>query len=315
MSRDGQDGHPIHSPSSSRYNERVRWLILGCGYTGTRLAARLICQGHQVLATTRSAKRRTEIIQAVEHRSATANSSPPGQLTVILLAEIKSSTLRTLIEAGMTVVDSIPPLSENGSEQQEIAQACVSQRARRLLYLSSTGVYGKGNHQWITEEDVLAPLGQRGLRRVAAERAITATANEGELSWAAMRIAGIYGPGRGVLERMRRGDYQISSPHSWVSRIHVDDLVDAIIAAGLATKLSCPAFNIADDEPTRSRTFADAISKRFGLPRAEIAEGSTESAQAMLAANRRISNAQAKRELGWTLRYPSWREGLEALDF
>ncbi|HEU4614307.1 MAG TPA: hypothetical protein VFS15_19565, partial [Kofleriaceae bacterium] len=129
----------------------------------------------------------------------------------------------------------------------------------------------------------------------------------------ALRVAGIHGPGRGLVERIRAGTYRIVGDGSaHVSRIHVDDLVEAIVRAGASTVAG--AVNVADDDPAPIGEVADAVAAQLGLPpppRVPAASVDAEIA-GMLAADRRIANRRMKEELGVVLRYPSWRSVLSA---
>ena len=127
-----------------------------------------------------------------------------------------------------------------------------------------------------------------------------------------LRAAGIYGPGRGVIARLRAGAYRaIGDGRTATSRIHVDDLVTAIIAAG---DHAAPAevYNVADDDPGPTRELVAAVVAGFGLPwpPAIAISGVAPEVAAMVTADRRISNARLKAHLGVRLRYPSWRTAL-----
>jgi len=155
----------------------------------------------------------------------------------------------------------------------------------------------------------VAPVTGAGRARVAAESALTAAS-----SWISLRPAGIYGPGRGTIERIRAGSYRIVGDGSAiVCRIHVDDLVAAILAA--ATSTITGFVNVADDDPSPIGEVADTIAERLGRPpppRVPVASVDPEIA-GMLTANRRIDNTRLKRALGVVLRYPSWRDHLASL--
>ena len=137
-----------------------------------------------------------------------------------------------------------------------------------------------------------------------AERALPANA-------IALRAAGIYGPGRGLVDRLRARTYRIVGDGSaHVSRIHVDDLVTIILAAAGSTATG--AFNCADDDPAAIGELADSLAATLGVPpppRVPI-ESVTAEVAGMLGADRRISNARMKRELGVTLTHPSVRGGV-----
>jgi nucleoside-diphosphate-sugar epimerase len=170
----------------------------------------------------------------------------------------------------------------------------------RVIYLSSTGVYERSaDGAWVDEQ---APV-RAGAPRLADEAAADVV----------LRIAAIYGPGRGVHERMRAGTYRVIGDGAlWTSRVHVDDLV-AVIRAAAAR--GSGVYNVADDEPTSARAHADAVAAALGLPAppsVPLSSVAPEVAE-MFLGNRRIANDRMKRELGVTLRFPSWRDGLQAL--
>jgi nucleoside-diphosphate-sugar epimerase len=123
-----------------------------------------------------------------------------------------------------------------------------------------------------------------------------------------LRAAGIWGPGRGIADRLRAGTYRIVGDGSaHVSRIHVDDLVETIVRAA-ATAVT-GAVNVADDDPAPIGVVADTLAAQLGVPappRMAIASVDAEVA-GMLAADRRIANDRMKRELGVVLRHPSGR--------
>ena len=272
----------------------MRWVIAGCGYTGAQLARRLVDRGDAVIATTRRAERAAELRDWVE---------------VAVTADLAGVDL-----AGAIVVDSIPP-SEPGFEEA-LVRRCAAGGARRLVYLSSTGVYGRGDGSWFDEDTPTGPLSPRGERRLAAETAALAEAARVDLEAVALRIAGIYGPGRGVVERIRAGGYTVIPPGDTpVCRIHVRDLCSAIIAAGEIDPLPRSIYCVADDAPTSSREHADGVAQMLGLPPPGDRDLATvpETVRAMMGAGRRISNRRLRDELGVELRYPTWRDGAAAL--
>jgi nucleoside-diphosphate-sugar epimerase len=267
------------------------WVILGCGYTGARLARRLAGAGQRVVATTR--RRAPPSIPGVETRAADLRSP---------------ETLTNLIPDGAIVVHCAPPGPDVGGEENLLAAA---KHARRLVYVSSTAVYPRGRGEWIDESCPVAPSNPRGEARLAAERVLLA----GPVETVVLRSSGIYGPGRGVHVRIAAGTHRvIGAGDTYVSRIHVDDLAAAILAAGTADPLSHRVFNVADDEPATSRFLADSVAALLGIdpPPSVAPEAVDRAAVAMLTANRRISNRRLVVELGVRLLYPSWREGIPA---
>ncbi|HEU5055438.1 MAG TPA: NAD-dependent epimerase/dehydratase family protein [Kofleriaceae bacterium] len=300
-------------------SEPVPFLLLGGGYTASRLARRLLERGDRVRIT-----RRTPAGAA-----ATAAALGPGaEVRVADLTE--PASLRGLIEPGAVVVHSAPPASPPSAgrggttaearlldlvaaDETRLVDVLASAGARRLVYLSSTGVYPPGAGAWIDEDVAPAPAGALGRRRLAAERALLEAASRAGLSAVALRAAGIYGPGRGVHVRIAAGTYQVLGDGAgYVSRIQVDDLGSAILAAAHAADLARSAYNVADDEPTRARDHADAVARLLGVPpppSVPVEQASPE-ARDLLGGDRRISNRRLRDELGVDLAFPTWREGL-----
>jgi nucleoside-diphosphate-sugar epimerase len=252
------------------------WVLVGCGYVGTVVAQRLVAAGEEVVATAR--------------RAAPAISGARGLL-------FDDATAAPLPVEGATVVWLAPPRPDV-ARLGEVARA-----ARRFVYVSSTGVYGPAGGAWVDETAALAPITASGKLRVIAEAALPAGA-------AILRVAGIYGPGRGLVDRLRAGTYRIIGDGSHhVSRVHVDDLATAIVAAGRSEIAG--AVNIADDDPAAIGEVGDALAERLGLPAPpRVAPAAVDPEVAgMLTADRRIANGRMKRELGVALRFPSWRDG------
>jgi len=264
------------------------WFILGCGYTGTALARRVIADGERAIVTRRDAIAAETIGQE-------------------LGAEFRAVDLaHTCAPApnGSIVVCCAPPGADPAAEIANLT--ALASGAAKLIYVSSTGVYAPGGGAWVDESWPLEPTTTTGRARLVAERALPATA-------IALRAAGIYGPGRGLVDRLRAGTYRIVGDGSaHVSRIHVDDLVAIILAAARSPEPGVTgAFNCADDDPAAIGELADALAATLGVPpppRVPIASVDAEVA-GMLGADRRISNARLKRELFVTLTHPSARGG------
>jgi nucleoside-diphosphate-sugar epimerase len=276
---------------------RATWLIVGCGYTGTQLARTLVARP-ELAADVTVTRRDGEVARALGaalgvrgERADLAGLGQPGALEV---------------PAGAIVVCTAPPGPDPAGEIRALVAA--ARAAARIVYVSSTGVYGPGRGAWVDESWPVAPITDSGRARAAAEAALS----EARVPSVALRAAGIYGPGRGLTERIRAGAYRVvGDGTSHVSRIHVVDLVAAIIAAGASTVTG--AVNAADDDPAPIGEVADAVAARLGLPpppRVPVAAVPPEVA-GMLTADRRIANRRLRDELGVALRYPSWRDALD----
>jgi nucleoside-diphosphate-sugar epimerase len=179
-------------------------------------------------------------------------------------------------------------------------------KGKWLGYLSSTGVYGDTGGAWVDES---APT-STGRRTARAE----ADAEWLALGARVLRLPGIYGPGRSALERVREGKaHRIDLPGQVFSRVHVDDIVQGCTRALSAAP---GAYNLADDAPSCQNAVIEEACRLLGReppPLLSLEEAQlSPQARAFYAENRRISNFKVKRILGWTPRYPSYREGLRA---
>jgi nucleoside-diphosphate-sugar epimerase len=180
-------------------------------------------------------------------------------------------------------------------------------------YLSTTGVYGDRAGGWVDETAALAPVGERGRRRIAAEAGWHALG----LKLHVFRLAGIYGPGRSALDTVRAGTARrIVKPGQWFSRIHVEDLA-AVLAASIARPNPGAVYNVCDDEPAPPQDVIEHACRLLGRapPPAIPFDQAVLSpmARSFYDESKRVSNARIKTELGVRLRYPDYRAGLAAL--
>ncbi|ACY18096.1 NAD-dependent epimerase/dehydratase family protein [Haliangium ochraceum] len=293
------------------------WLIVGCGYTGTRLARRLLRAGAEVFATRRTAAAADALAAELGDALGDATADAAGAALVTraldLAADDAEAVLRAWMPARARIVLAAPPEPDSARGERALVAAAQAREAARIVYISSTGVYPAGDGAWVDEDTPVAPGSSRGEARLHAERALLEGAAAAGVSAVALRAPGIYGPGRGVPTRLVRGDYRIiGAGDTFVSRIHVDDLGSVIIAAACAQTLPRAVYNAGDDEPETSRRYGDAVAEILGLPPPPSVPTSEVSpwVATMLSANRRVDNGRIKRELGVRLRYPTWREGL-----
>ena len=180
-------------------------------------------------------------------------------------------------------------------------------------YLSTTGVYGNHNGDWVDEATVLNPTTERGKLRKSAERAW----ENSNLPLHIFRLAGIYGPGRGPFSKVRNGTARrIIKADQMFSRIHVDDIAQ-ILAASIHAPRPGAIYNLCDDDPAPPQDVISHAATLLGLPLPpmvdfEIAE-MTPMAKSFYAENKRVSNDLIKLELGVKLLYPTYKSGLQNL--
>ena len=214
---------------------------------------------------------------------------------------------------------SVPP--DGGGDP--VLRCCAEEivaRARQLAwvgYLSTTGVYGDHGGGWVDEDTASAPLSERGKARVAAEDGWLALCRDWAVPVHVFRLAGIYGPGRNQIEAVLNGTARrIVKPNQVFSRIHVDDIV-GVLRASMARPDPGRIYNVADDEPAPPEdvvAFAAELLGRPPPPKVAFEEADlSPMARSFYSESKRVSNRRIKRELGYKLRYPTYREGLTAL--
>ena len=184
-------------------------------------------------------------------------------------------------------------------------------------YLSTVGVYGDRQGQWVDETAPARPTSERSLRRVLAEQAWLAFGAETGRRVEVFRLAGIYGPGRSVIDNLRAGTARrIVKPGQVFNRIHVDDIA-RVLAAAIDTPAGHTLYNVADDEPAPPQDVVAYAAELLGVdppPEIPFAQaGLTGMSASFWAESKRISNARIKSALGVTLAYPTYREGLRAI--
>lgn len=229
--------------------------------------------------------------------------------------DASDDALRARIREADVVLVSAPPGRAGDPVLAAFAADIATSKARRVIYLSTIGIYGDHGGAWIDEATPPAPQVERAKARIAAEQQWLAFVGE-RLS--ILRLAGIYGPGRSPLSKVREGTAKrIVKDGQVFNRIHVDDAARAIKAA-IAFR-NGGAWNVCDDEPAPPQdvvTYAASLLKMPPPPEQDFAIASaqmTPMALSFYATSNRISNARLKNELSVTLAFPTFREGLRRL--
>ncbi len=214
---------------------------------------------------------------------------------------------------------SIPPGESGDPVLAALADSlAAAKRLRSVVYLSTVGVYGDHGGGWVDEATPANPGSARGRERLAAERAWQDFGARSGVAVAVLRLAGIYGPGQNALIQIARGKARrIVKPGQIFNRIHVADIAQAIDAA--LTRQAPGICNVADDEPSPPGDPLSFAAQLMGvepppeIPFAQAAPAMSPMALSFWQECRRVRNDKLKRELGVTLRYPTYREGLRAL--
>jgi nucleoside-diphosphate-sugar epimerase len=281
-------------------------LIIGCGYTGRRIAARLGADSTRVAAMVRSASSASRLAQSgIETTVADLDAAPLPELP--------------LRDSRVFYLAPPPDTGTVDTRMLNFLDACETQgQPSRILYFSTTGVYGDCGGDWVEEDRPLNPGSDRARRRADAEDRLRAwhRATGGEL--VILRVAGIYGPGRLPLERLRKKLPLIrESEAPFTNRIHVDDLAAAAVAA-MTQAADGAVFNASDGHPSTMNDYFNRIADLAGLPRppvvsrADAAAALSPGMMSYMQESRRLSNRALTRDLGLRLVYPTLDVGLPA---
>jgi hypothetical protein len=284
-------------------------LVLGGGYSGLRFARAAQDQGMAVTLT---------------HRPASSPGTAEGgrpETDGLRWLPFDSGQGRCLEAAGLTgtthVLVTIPP---DGQGLDPVLSTLAPQLAQLPLqwlgYLSTTGVYGDRGGAWVDESEPTRPGLPRSQARLACERLWLRS------GWPVQvfRLPAIYGPGRSPFQSLREGRSRlIHKPGQMFSRIHVDDIVGSLLHCLRQTPNQRPQLvNLADDCPCPSSETLGLAAHLLGckLPDVErfvdVAAELSPMARSFWAENRRTCNRRLRQELGYRLRYPSFREGYRA---
>jgi nucleoside-diphosphate-sugar epimerase len=267
----------------------MQLLAFGCGYVGTALARRVALHGVATLGTTRS----VEGAAALAREGVTALQWPGCDLDP---------------PQGAAWLISVPPDDEGCPVFRAFGHEAAS--ASWIGYLSTTGVYGDLGGRWAFEETPRSPQSREAANRARAEDEWLSTGAH------IFRLPGIYGPGRSQLERVREtGARRIVKAGQVFSRAHRDDIA-AALEASMSRSRAGAIYNVCDDEPAPAGEVLAYAAHLLGIePPPAVAfneAGLSPAAQRFYAECKRVSNAQAKAELGWLPQYPTYREGLAA---
>ena len=276
----------------------------GLGYTGQALAEVLKNQGWKISGTTRD----EETQQMLERKGFNAflfNSE--HSLSANVLAGV-SHVLLSIPPGG----DGDPVFLQHGLD--------LARRAKHLEwvgYLSTTGVYGDRQGGWVDETSPLSPSTGRGEKRLKAETEWLSVFESDQLPVHLFRLAGIYGPDSNQLEKVANGKAKRRiKPGQVFSRIHVDDIVGMLIAS-MQQPNPGRAYNLCDDEAVPPQDVVTFAAQLLNMePPEEVLfnpDDMTPMGLSFFAESKRVSNQRIKDELGYRLKYPTYREGLTAL--
>jgi hypothetical protein len=216
------------------------------------------------------------------------------------------------------VIISIPPSSESDLVLRHFSGAIVS--APHLCwvgYLSTVGVYGNANGGWVDENTPPSPVNERSRHRIVAEQQWLELGDRVAFAVQIFRLAGIYGPGRNALLKVAEGTARrIIKPSQVFNRIHSSDIAQVLMAS-IERPSRNTIYNVADDEPGPPQDVITYAAELLGVePPPEVPfdrADMTSMARTFYQDNKRVLNKRIRDDLGVTLLYPTYRQGLSSL--
>ncbi|MEM9590480.1 MAG: SDR family oxidoreductase [Pseudomonadota bacterium] len=287
-----------------------RIFAFGFGYSAQEIAARLIARGWTAAGTARDESKR-EALRAKGFEAAAFSGEAP------------TSEVDRLLVGTTHLLHSIPPdrQTSDGHGDHVLTHygAALSELGSLewVGYLSTVGVYGDQQGAWVSEETPPKPNSARTEARVAAEQAWLDFGAETGVPVHIFRLAGIYGPGRSVFDKLVAGTARrINKQGQVFSRTHVDDIA-SVLEASIAQPRGGAIYNVADDEPAAPGDVVAYAAQMIGMeppPEIDFEDANLPPmVRSFYEGSRKIGNARIKSELGVQLRYPTFREGLAAL--
>jgi nucleoside-diphosphate-sugar epimerase len=282
---------------------KPRLLIVGCGDVGLRLLP-LLRQTFRIFALTSQAKRHAEL-RAAGAIPITANLDEPRSLA-------------RLANLAPNIIHLAPPRSEGATDARTRNLIAILPDKSRLVYVSTSGVYGDCAGALFDETRPLRPSNPRAQRRVSAETLLRAWAVRSQSCLSILRVPGIYAADRLPLERLRKATPAlVAQDDVYTNHIHADDLA-MLVKLALFRAASCRVYHAVDDSDLKMGDYFDLVADSFHLPRAprlpyvELVKQVSPMLLSFMSESRRMKNDRIKQELGARLNYPTVVQGILA---
>jgi nucleoside-diphosphate-sugar epimerase len=277
----------------------------GLGFSAQTLAGRFSAKEWQIAGTARDVGKIGQLASR-------------GYEIVQYAGEAENSALPTALQGTTHLLHSIPPGPNGDPVLQHYREDIAKLGSLEWIgYLSTVGVYGDQEGRWVDESTPPRPNTARTEARVEAERAWLGFGEKTGVPVQIFRLAGIYGPGRSVFDKLKAGTARrVRKDGQVFSRIHVEDIAN-VLQASIARPRAGAIYNVADDEPAAPGDVVAHAAELLGVtppPEVDFVEADmTPMARSFYEGSRRIANQRIKSELGVALKYPTYREGLAAL--
>ena len=287
-----------------RLTPAMRVLIIGPGYVGLELGRQLVGLGHEVFGLRRSGDRSGEL-------RAAGIKALMGDIT-------EPATLADLPKQYDWAVNCVSSSHGGADDYRRVywqgARNLIAwlreSPPTKLVYTSSTGVYGQNDGSWVDETSATEPAAETSRVLVEAENVFLGAARAHGFPAVVLRVAGIYGPGRSwYLHQFLAGEARLEGEGTrHLNMIHREDVAGCMVAA-LERGKSGEVYNAVDDEPVTQREFFLWLAERLGRELPPAAPASVALNRKRGVSDKRLSNRKLKAALGYTFRFPTFREG------
>jgi nucleoside-diphosphate-sugar epimerase len=285
----------------------MRALIVGCGYVGTALGTELVRLGHTVFGL---------------RRNAHSNSDLQAAGIVRLIGDVTKSEILAELRPNYDWVINCVSSSGGGADNYQavylqgthnLLKWLSSTPPKKFIYTSSTSVYAQTDGSLVTETSPTEPAADTARVLLETEKLLLQAASA-NFPAVILRVAGIYGPGRGYwFKQFLQGEAKIEGTgERFLNMVHRDDVAGAIIAA-LEKVRPGEIYNVVDDEPVTQLDLYRWLAATSGRDLPPFADPERQPNRKRGSTNKRISNHKLKSELAYQFKYPTFREGFTTL--
>ncbi len=276
-------------------------LIIGCGYVGGRFAKDALGRGWQISALTRSEKRAQEWKEI--------------GINPVVGDVLNSESLKNLPVADVCLY-AVGFDRNSGTDKRDVyveglsnALNEIAQKISKLIYISSTSIYGESSGNWVDENSECEPATESGEISLAAETVVREAypLDEQHRTATILRLSGIYGPGRliGRKEQLIQKRPIAGNPHAWLNLIHIDDILQAIFKL-IEESSTAPLYLLSDEQPNKRIDFYTELAHHLGTPEPIMPDEPSKNF------GKRCDSSRIRKELELTLKQPTIREGIPA---
>jgi nucleoside-diphosphate-sugar epimerase len=287
-------------------------LMAGCGDLGTEAGLRFAAAGHRVVGWRRSPAKLPAVIEGAAADLTTGPLPPvPADTTAVVIAVAADSATEAAYRTAY--VDGLANVLDALERARQHDGVALPSLVRRVLYVSSTAVYGDAAGGWVDESTTPEPGGFSGRILREAEELLLKRLRGTGITPIVLRLGGIYGPGRTrLIDQVRDGSAATPAQPRFTNRIHRDDAAAAIVHLCTMGADPDPVYLGVDDEPAELGEVQRLQAAELGITQPKSASAGDTGCGVSRGGNKRCSN-RLLRSTGFEFAYPSFREGYRAI--